>query len=417
MINYTDLCMEVLRKNDPEIFSIVEHELERQRDCINLIASENIVDNTILSAMGSVLANKYAEGYPSRRYYGGCSYVDDLERLAIDRVNALFKSEGANVQPHSGSQANMGVYFSVLSPGDTVMGMSLNDGGHLTHGSKVNFSGRLYNFVPYGVDINTGFLDYDKIQQIAYECRPKLIVCGASAYPRSVDFSRFREIADNVGALLMADIAHIAGLVATGLHPGPVPYSDFVTSTTHKTLRGPRGAFILFKKKFEEQINKSIFPGIQGGPHMHTIAAKAICFENAMKPSFKDYISRVVSNCKSMAKEFKDLGIKLVSGGTDNHMLLLDLSKSNMTGKEFENMLEEVGIVVNKDTIPGDTRGPRECSGIRIGTPSITSRGMNEKDCKKIANLIFLVFDNFDKNKKFVKSEVSRMVADYPIYQ
>ena len=417
MINYTDLCMEVLKESDPEIFGIIEHELKRQRDCINLIASENIVDDTILSAMGSVLTNKYAEGYPSKRYYGGCSYVDDLEQLAIYRANSLFKSEGANVQPHSGSQANMGVYFSVLSPGDTVMGMNLHSGGHLTHGSKVNFSGQLYNFVQYGVDVNTGFLDYDKIQQIAYECHPKLIVCGASAYPRSIDFAKFREIADNVGALLMSDMAHIAGLVATGLHPDPVPYSDFVTSTTHKTLRGPRGAFVLFKKKFEEQINKSIFPGIQGGPHMHTIAAKAICFKNAMKPSFKDYISRVVSNCKSMSEEFKALGIKLVSDGTDNHMLLLDLSKSNITGKDLEKMLEEVNIVVNKDTIPGDKRGPRDCSGIRIGTPSITSRGMNEEDCKKIANLIFLVIDNFDKNKKFVKSEVSKMVSEYPIYQ
>lgn len=415
--HYIDVCLEILKKKDPEIFEAVNSELERQKSSIELIASENIVSEDILASMGSVLTNKYAEGYPGSRYYGGCKFVDISEQLAIDRAKKLFGAESANVQPHSGAQANMSVYFSVLSPGDTVMGMNLPDGGHLTHGSKVNFSGQWYNFVSYGVDIDTGFINYDKVYELAKEHKPKLIVCGASAYPRTIDFSKFREIADSVGSLLMADIAHIAGLIVAGVHPSPVPYADFVTSTTHKTLRGPRGGLILCKKKFEEKINRAVFPGIQGGPLEHTIAAKAVCFKNAVTDEFKDYIKKVVSNCKSMAEEFKSLGMKLISGGTDNHLLLIDLSEFGITGHYLETILDEVNITLNKDTIPGDKLNAREASGVRIGTAAVTTRGMNEDDCKKIANLIFLACKDFQKNKSFIKSEVSSLVSKYPIYQ
>ena len=410
------MFQEQLEKKDPELFSYIISEIERQKNCINLIASENMVSDEILSVIGSKLTNKYAEGYPGNRYYGGCEYIDKIEQLAIDRAKLLFNAESANVQPHSGSQANMAVYSAVLSQGDTVLGMDLNSGGHLTHGSKVNFSGKNYNFISYGVNIETGFIDYDNIQKLAYEYKPKLIVCGASAYSRSIDFSKFKEIADSVGSLLLADIAHIAGLVTTGYHQSPVPYADFVTMTTQKTLRGPRGGIILCKKKFEKKINRSVFPGIQGGPHENVIAAKALCLKNAMSSDFKDYISNVLSNCKSMSNEFKRLGMNLVSNGTDNHLLLLNLSNSKFSGKDFQSMLEKVNIIVNKDTIPGDTRSPLETSGIRIGTPCITSRGFSEDDCKTIANLVFLAYKDFSKNENFIKSEVSKLISKYNIY-
>ena len=405
-----------LEKKDPELFSYIISEIERQKNCISLIASENMVYDEILSVIGSKLTNKYAEGYPGNRYYGGCEYIDKIEQLAIDRAKLLFNAESANVQPHSGSQANMAVYSAVLSQGDTVLGMDLNSGGHLTHGSKVNFSGKNYNFISYGVNKKTGFIDYDNVQKLACEYKPKLIVCGASAYSRSIDFSKFKEIADSVGSLLLADIAHIAGLVATGYHQSPVPYADFVTMTTQKTLRGPRGGIILCKKKFEKEINRSVFPGIQGGPHENVIAAKALCLKNAMSSDFKDYISNVLSNCKSMSNEFKRLGMNLVSNGTDNHLLLLNLSNSKFSGKDFQSMLEKVNIIVNKDTIPGDTRSPLETSGIRIGTPCITSRGFSEDDCKTIANLVFLTYKDFSKNENFIKSEVSKLISKYNIY-
>jgi len=399
---------------DNELFSLINSERKRQRCCINLIASENIVSGDVLRALGSVLTNKYAEGYPERRYYGGCEFVDKIEKLCIDRVKSLFQAEYANVQPYSGSQANMAVYNAVLSIGDTVLGMNLNSGGHLTHGCKVNFSGKYYNFVSYGLN-EYGYIDYDEVEKIVKKCNPKLIVCGASAYSRSIDFEKFKYIADKVGAFLMADISHISGLITAGFHQSPVPYADFVTSTTHKTLRGPRGGFILCKEKYGTMIDKSVFPGIQGGPHMHTIAAKAVCFKEAMSSKFKEYISNVISNCKSMADEFLSLGVSLVSGGSDNHLLVIDLSKSDISGNDFQNMLEKVNIIVNKETVPGDTRPPRETSGIRIGTASVSSRGFSNNDCKIIANLVFLVYKDFRKYESFIKSEVDRLVSKYPI--
>ena len=405
-----------LGEKDSELFSLINSEIERQQKCINLIASENVVSKEILSILGSDLANKYAEGYPGSRYYGGCKYIDKIEQIAIDRAKLLFGAESANVQPHSGSQANMAVYNAVLSIGDTVLGMNLNSGGHLTHGAKVNFSGKNYNFISYDVDIETGYINYDFIQKLADKYKPKLIVCGASAYSRIIDFSKFKKIADSVNSLLMADIAHIAGLVAAGMHPSPVPYADFVTLTTQKTLRGPRGGIILCRKKFEDQINKSVFPGIQGGPHENVIAAKAFCLKSAMSIEFKDYISKVLKNCKSMSDELKSLGMNLISNGTDNHLLLIDLSHTNFTGKDLEYMLEKVNIIVNKDTIPGDKRTAREASGIRIGTAAITSRGFNEDDCKTIANLVFLTYKDFSKNENFIKSEVNKLTSKYKIY-
>ena len=400
---------------DNELFSIVDLEKKRQQDCIDLIASENIVSNDVLRALGNALTDKYAEGYPGQRYYGGCEFIDKIEKLCINRVKDLFDAEYANVQSHSGSQANMAVYNAVLSIGDAVLGMNLDSGGHLTHGCKVNFSGKYYNFVSYGLN-EYGYIDYDEVEKLAKEYTPKLIVCGASAYSRTIDFERFKYIADKIGSFLMADISHIAGLIATGFHQSPIPYADFVTSTTHKTLRGPRGGFILCKEKYGSLIDKSVFPGIQGGPHMHTIAAKAICFKEAMSSEFKDYISNVISNCKSMADELLSLGMFLVSGGSDNHLLIIDLSKSNITGNDFQNMLEKVNIIVNKETIPEDKRSPRETSGIRIGTASITSRGFSNSDCKTVANLIFLAYKDFRKHESFIKSEVNKLVSKYPIY-
>ncbi|MCI7443212.1 MAG: serine hydroxymethyltransferase, partial [Clostridium sp.] len=357
-----------VKRDDKEIYDLINKELKRQQDGIELIASENIVSKAVMEAMGSYLTNKYAEGYPGKRYYGGCHVVDEIEQIAIDRAKELFGAEHANVQPHSGSQANMAVYFSVLEPGDTVLGMDLSHGGHLTHGSPVNFSGRLFNFVSYGVDKETEVIDYDNVRKIALENKPKLIVAGASAYSRIIDFPKLREIADEVGALLMVDMAHIAGLVAAGVHPSPVPYADFVTSTTHKTLRGPRGGLILCKEKYAKLIDKNIFPGMQGGPLMHIIAAKAVCFKEALEPSFKEYGAQVVKNCKRLAEELVKRDFNIVSGGTDNHVFLVDLHNKEVTGKETENLLDRVGITLNKNTVPNETRSPFVTSGVRIGT-------------------------------------------------
>jgi glycine hydroxymethyltransferase len=414
--DYLKKSFEVLRLSDPELVCAIEKELKRQQENIELIASENIVSEAVLAAMGSILTNKYAEGYPSRRYYGGCEYVDVSESLAIERAKKLFGAESANVQPHSGAQANSAVYYAALDCGDTVMGMSLCEGGHLTHGSKVNMSGRFYKFIPYGVNIKTGMIDYDEVESLACRNNPKMIVCGASAYPRAIDFAKFRQIADSVGAMLMTDMAHIAGLVATGAHQNPVPYSEFVTTTTHKTLRGPRGGMILCRKEFEEKINKAVFPGTQGGPLEHIIASKAVCFKEAMTDKFRDYISSVMRNCSAMAEHFISRGMKLVSGGTDNHLLLLDLSESDITGKELETRLDLVGITVNKNTIPGEKRSPQITSGVRIGTAVITSRGMNTGDAKKIAELIYLAYSDFDSNIEYIRSEVSKLTEAYPIY-
>ncbi len=405
-----------LQNQDPEVADAISLELSRQRHNIELIASENIVSSAVLEAMGSILTNKYAEGYPCKRYYGGCEYVDIVEKIAIDRAQRLFSAEHANVQPHSGSQANSAVYFSVLEHGDTVLGMSLSEGGHLTHGSPVNFSGKIYNFVPYGVDPVTQMIDYDKVLEIALQVKPKMIVCGASAYPRNIDFSKFREIADKCGAYLMVDMAHIAGLVAGGVHENPVPYADFVTTTTHKTLRGPRGGMILCKEKYAKVIDKAIFPGTQGGPLMHVIAAKAVCFKEALDPSFKEYAQRIVSNCKVLADELRCKEIRLVSNGSDNHLLLIDLSDEEVTGKELEKRLDEVHITVNKNTVPNEKRSPFITSGIRIGTAAVTTRGFGENDMKIIADLIYKAIRKFDSNKQYIQSQVKLMCDRYPIY-
>lgn len=405
-----------VKLHDEEIEFFIEKELDRQQNNLELIASENIVSESVLAATGSILTNKYAEGYPGKRYYGGCMYVDEIEKIAIQRAKSLFSAEHVNVQPHSGSQANAAVYFSVLDPGDTVMGMSLSEGGHLTHGSPVNFSGKTYNFVAYGVDPETQMLNYEKIKEQALEVKPKLIVCGASAYPRKIDFSKFREIADACGAYLMVDMAHIAGLVATELHQNPVPYADFVTSTTHKTLRGPRGGLILCKEKYSKIIDKSIFPGTQGGPLMHVIAAKAVCFKEAMSDEFKKYSSQVVKNCSALANALLKRNIDLVSGGTENHLILIDLRKQNITGKELERRLDEVSITVNKNTIPNEPLSPFVTSGIRIGTAAVTSRGFVESDMDKIAELIFLTIHNFESKKDELKKQVNEMCKNHPIY-
>ena len=381
--------MEDLKKYDVEVYDAIKKEELRQRTNIELIASENFVSNAVLEAVGSKLTNKYAEGYPSKRYYGGCVNVDTIEQLAIDRVKRLFNAEHANVQPHSGSQANMAVYMSVLNVGDTVLGMDLSNGGHLTHGSKVNFSGKLYNFISYGVD-ESGYIDYVDLENKALEFKPRMIVAGASAYPRSIDFKKFKEVADKVGAYLTVDMAHIAGLVATGNHMSPIEYADFVTSTTHKTLRGPRGGLILCKEKYAKDIDKNIFPGIQGGPLEHVIAGKAVCFKEALEPEFKTYIDQVVLNCKVLSSELIKKGFKLVSNGTDNHLMLLDLTVKNVTGKEAESLLEEVNITVNKNSIPNDKEKFTVTSGIRIGTAACTSKGLNEKDMVFLAEAINL---------------------------
>lgn len=392
--------MSFLQESDPEIFQTIQKELTRQREKIELIASENFVSEAVLEAMGSVLTNKYAEGYPGRRYYGGCEHVDVAENLARDRAKKIFGAEHANVQPHSGAQANMAVYFSVLKPGDTVLGMNLSHGGHLTHGSPVNFSGQLYNFVDYGVDQETHLINYDIVLAKAKEHQPKLIVAGASAYSRTIDFAKFKEIADEVGALLMVDMAHIAGLVATDLHPSPVPYADFVTSTTHKTLRGPRGGLILCKEKYAKAVDKSIFPGVQGGPLMHIIAAKAVSFKEALTPEFKKYSQAVVDNARHLATQLKENGIKLVSDGTDNHLVLVDVRNLNLTGKVAEHLLDEIGITCNKNTIPFDPESPFVTSGIRIGTAAVTSRGFDMKAMEEVANIIALTLKNPDNEAK-----------------
>lgn len=402
---------------DEEISSAMALELKRQRQNLELIASENIVSPAVMAAMGSVLTNKYAEGYPSKRYYGGCYAVDIVEDIARKRACELFGADHANVQPHSGSQANMAVYFSVLEPGDTVMGMNLNEGGHLTHGSPVNLSGKYYNFVSYGVDSETHRIDYDEVLKIAKECKPKLIVCGASAYPRVIDFKRFREIADEVGAYLMVDMAHIAGLVAAGVHESPVPYAHFVTTTTHKTLRGPRGGLILCKEEFAKAIDKAIFPGMQGGPLMHIIAAKAVCFKEAMEPEFKEYAQQIVKNCKALADGLVARGHKLVSGGTDNHVMLLDLREDGITGKELEHNLDECHITLNKNTIPNEPLSPFITSGVRIGTAAVTTRGLKEADMDVIAECISLVIKDFEGNKEKVCAMVEEICKKYPLYE
>ncbi|HIS61242.1 MAG TPA: serine hydroxymethyltransferase [Candidatus Scybalomonas excrementigallinarum] len=401
---------------DPEIAEAMEKELTRQRQNLELIASENLVSKAVMAAMGSPLTNKYAEGYPGKRYYGGCEYVDIVEELAIERAKKLFGCDYANVQPHSGAQANMAVFFAVLNVGDTYMGMSLDHGGHLTHGSPVNMSGKNYHCVPYGVN-EQGVIDYDEVERIALECKPKLIVCGASAYAREIDFKRFKEIADKVGAVLMADIAHIAGLVATGLHNNPFPYVDIVTTTTHKTLRGPRGGMILCNQEIADKynFNKAIFPGIQGGPLMHVIAAKAVCFKEALQPEFKEYMQQVKNNAQALCKALQKRGFDIVSGGTDNHLMLVDFKNMNMTGKEVEKLLDEVHITANKNTVPNDPQSPFVTSGIRLGTPAVTSRGLKEEDMEQIAEAIKAVVIEKDKEKAL--SIVKGLTDKYPIYE
>ncbi len=401
---------------DPEIGEVVAEELSRQRSGLELIASENVVSEAVLLAMGSPLTNKYAEGYPSKRYYGGCYVVDKAENIAIERAKKLFGADHVNVQPHSGAQANMAVYFALLNTGDTVLGMSLACGGHLTHGSPVNMSGKNYNFIPYGVDDN-GILDYDELERLTKEHHPKLIVAGASAYPRVINFERIGKIAHDNGALFMVDMAHIAGLVAAGLHPSPVPYADVVTTTTHKTLRGPRGGMIMCKEEFAKAIDKAIFPGTQGGPLMHVIAAKAVSFGEALTPEFKAYQEQIVKNAKALADGLLAEGFNLVSGGTDNHLMLCDLRPFDLTGKEFEHRLDEVMITVNKNAIPNDPQSPFITSGVRIGTPAVTSRGLKEDDMKVLAHLIGLAAKDFDGSKDSIRAEVAKICEKYPMYE
>ena len=405
-----------IRKIDPQLAEAIENEANRQRNKIELIASENFVSAAVLEAAGSPLTNKYAEGYPGKRYYGGCEFVDVAESLAIERAKAIFGAEHANVQPHSGAQANTAVYFAVLKPGDTILGMNLAHGGHLTHGSPVNISGSYFNIIPYGVDKDTFKIDYDEVRRLAVEHKPKMIVAGASAYPRSIDFKIFREIADEVGAYLMVDMAHIAGLVAAGLHPNPVPYAHFVTTTTHKTLRGPRGGMILCKEEFAKAVDKAIFPGIQGGPLMHIIAAKAVCFKEAMSYEFKSYQKQIMANASKLASELMNRGFNIVSGGTDNHLMLIDLRNKGVTGKAAEHMLDDVGITVNKNSIPFDTEKPFVTSGVRIGTPAVTTRGMKEDDMVEIAELISMTIDNFEENKDKIRERIAQLCEKYPLY-
>lgn len=412
--------MDTLKQSDPEIAKEIDLELNRQRTKLELIASENIVSKAVMEAQGSVLTNKYAEGYPGKRYYGGCEYVDVVEQLAIDRAKKLFGAAYANVQPHSGAQANMAVFFSLLTPGDTVMGMNLTDGGHLTHGSPVNMSGKYFKIVPYGVDKETERIDYDALEKQAEECKPKMIVAGASAYARIIDFPRLAEIAHKVGAYLMVDIAHIAGLVAAGLHPSPVPYADVVTTTTHKTLRGPRGGMILCKDaEFGKQFNKAVFPGIQGGPLMHVIAAKAVALGEALRPEFKEYAAQTIKNAKALAETLQQDGFRIVSGGTDNHLMLVDLTSKDITGKEAQNVLDEVNITSNRNTIPFEPRSPFVTSGIRLGSPALTTRGFKEEDMREVGNIIALVLNDPENEEK--KEEARRRVAalckKYPLYE
>ena len=411
-------AMKALTAYDKEVGEAMELEFKRQNRNLELIASENIVSEPVMMAMGSILTNKYAEGYPGKRYYGGCENVDIIEQIAIDRAKELFGCEYANVQPHSGAQANMAVFFAMLEPGDTVLGMNLAHGGHLTHGSPVNMSGKYFNVVPYGVN-DEGFIDYDELRRIALEAKPKLIIAGASAYARKIDFKKFREVADECGAYLMVDMAHIAGLVAAGLHESPIPYADVVTTTTHKTLRGPRGGLILSNNKINEKFNfnKAIFPGIQGGPLMHVIAGKAVCFGEALKPEFKAYQTQVVKNAKALADGLMSHGLKLLTGGTDNHLMLLDLRGLEITGKELQNKCDEVYITLNKNAVPNDPRSPFITSGVRIGTPAVTSRGLVETDMAKVAELINLVITDFDAKADFIREEVTKICDKYPIYK
>lgn len=407
-----------IKAYDPEIYAAITAELSRQQNKIELIASENFVSEPVMEAMGTPLTNKYAEGYPGKRYYGGCEYVDVAENLAIDRAKALFGAEYANVQPHSGAQANMAVFFALLTPGDTVLSMSLAHGGHLSHGSPVNMSGKYFNIVPYGVTEDTNLIDYDEVERLATECKPKLILAGASAYPRTIDFERFAQIAKKVGAYLMVDMAHIAGLVAAGLHPNPIPYADVVTTTTHKTLRGPRGGLILCRDaEFGKQFNKAVFPGIQGGPLMHVIASKAVCFKEALSDEFKAYQQQIVKNAKALAETLSAEGLKLVSGGTDNHLILIDLTETGVTGKEAEHMLDEVGITVNKNAIPFDKQSPFITSGIRVGTPATTTRGFVEEDMEEVAKLIKLTITDFDNSKDDVSKRVAALCKKHPLYE
>lgn len=408
--------IDFLRGYDPDVADAIGKELSRQRRGIELIASENFVSPAVMAAMGSPLTNKYAEGYPGKRYYGGCEYVDIVENIAIERAKALFGAEHANVQPHSGAQANLAVYFALLSPGDKVLGMNLAHGGHLTHGSPVNLSGTYYNFISYGVDDTTHRIDYDKLRDIAIAEKPKMIVAGASAYPRAIDFSRISEIAHEVGAYFMVDMAHIAGLVAAGLHQNPVPYADVVTTTTHKTLRGPRGGMILCKAELAQKINKAIFPGTQGGPLMHIIAAKAVCFGEALKPEFKEYQKQIVKNAAALADELLTQGFDLVSGGTDNHLMLVDLRPMNITGKEMERRLDEVYITANKNTIPNDPQSPFVTSGIRLGTPAVTTRGFTEEDMHETGRLIALAASDFDTKADEIRERVTVLCKKHPLY-
>ncbi|MDO8518828.1 MAG: serine hydroxymethyltransferase [Deltaproteobacteria bacterium] len=411
--------MKTLQQFDPEIYDSIQKEIDRQEYKLEMIASENFVSKAVLEAMGSVMTNKSAEGYPEKRYYGGCEHVDVAENLAIERAKKLFKAEHANVQPHSGSQANMAVYLAVCKPGDTVMGQSLSEGGHLTHGSPVNFSGQLFNVVSYGLNPETGLLDYDRARELAKKHRPKMIVCGASAYPRTIDFSIFRSIADEVGAVVMADIAHPAGLVAAGLHPDPVPYCEFVTTTTHKTLRGPRGGMILCREAFAKEVNKKIFPGIQGGPLMHVIAAKAVAFKEDLEPAFKVYAAQVIANAKTLAEGFLKRGYQLVSGGTDNHLILVNLGGRDISGKDAEEALGRAGITVNKNTVPGETRSPFVTSGIRVGTAALTTKGMKEAEMKIIADWMCTILDDVKNEKKIseIYKQVGELCKKFPLYR
>ena len=406
-----------VEKYDSEVGQAMDKELKRQQRNLELIASENIVSPAVMAAMGSILTNKYAEGYPGKRYYGGCEFVDIVEDIARKRACELFGAEHANVQPHSGAQANMAVYFAFLKPGDTVMGMNLSEGGHLTHGSPVNMSGSYYNFVEYGVDAETHRIDYDKLQAQAKEVKPKMIVAGASAYARIIDFKRLREIADEVGAMLMVDMAHIAGLVAAGVHPNPVEWADIVTTTTHKTLRGPRGGLILCKEEYAKAIDKAIFPGIQGGPLMHVIAGKAVCLGEALKPEFKEYGKKVVENAQALANGLTKRGVKLVSGGTDNHLMLIDLSGTELTGKELEHRLDEVYITANKNTVPNEQRSPFVTSGVRLGTPAVTTRGLTVEDLDQVAECISLAIHDFDANADKIRSMVQAICEKHPLYE
>ncbi len=415
-MNYLEKNFELLKSSDEELFSAFESEFHRQERNIELIASENYTSSAVMAASGSILTNKYAEGYPSKRYYGGCECVDIAENLAIERAKKLFNCNFANVQPHSGSQANFAVYFALLKPGDTVLGMSLADGGHLTHGSPINVSGSYFNFESYGVDEN-GYLDYDALERKANECKPKLIVAGASAYPRTIEFKRIKEIADSVNALFMVDMAHIAGLVASGMHPSPIPYADVVTSTTHKTLRGPRGGLILTNnEEIATKINKAIFPGIQGGPLMHIVAAKAICFGEALRPEFKEYGKRIISNCIALENSLCAQGVDMVSGGSDNHLLLLDLRSLNITGKELEHRLDNVYITTNKNSIPNDPEKPFVTSGIRVGTAAVSTRGFGAHEMVKIAEFIKLAATDYENNIDYIRNGVTEICNKYPLY-